>query len=102
MVTIRNKLNQPLVLNLDGGKSLNLFARHIADISAKDIESSPHIQTLIIQGDIVILDSDTGDVKNSKSNSNNPKDESSKTVIDSSAQKPVKRNQTTKISTKRK
>ena len=54
MVVIRNKLNQRLIINLIGGKNIDLLAKGTANISEKDI-SSPHLQTLVNRGDIVVM-----------------------------------------------
>lgn len=54
MVVIRNKLNQRLIINLIGEKNIDLLAKGTANISEKDI-SSPHLQTLINRGDIVVM-----------------------------------------------
>lgn len=63
MAVIRNKLNQRLIINLIGEKNIDLLAKGTANISEKDI-SSPHLQTLINRGDIVVMpkakDKETG------------------------------------------
>lgn len=52
MVLILNKLDQPLIVNLLGGKSLHLPAKGSAYISEKDLGST-HIQTLKSKGVIL-------------------------------------------------
>lgn len=54
MAKIRNKLNQRLIINLIGGKNIDLLAKGTANISEKEI-FSPHLQTLIDKGDIVVM-----------------------------------------------
>ncbi|MFZ2411699.1 MAG: hypothetical protein WAW23_09030 [Candidatus Methanoperedens sp.] len=53
MPVIRNKLNQRIVVNLNGGKNIDLLAKGTADISEREL-SSPHLQTLIAKGDIIV------------------------------------------------
>jgi len=53
MPVIRNKLNQKMVINLIGGKNIDLLAKGTADISEREL-SSPHLQTLIAKGDIIV------------------------------------------------
>lgn len=54
MPVIRNKLNQKMVINLIGGKNIDLLAKSTADISEREL-SSPHLQTLIAKGDINVI-----------------------------------------------
>jgi len=54
MPVIRNKLNQKMVINLIGGKNIDLLAKGTADISEREL-SSPHLQTLIAKGDIIVI-----------------------------------------------
>jgi len=54
MPIIRNKLNQRIVINLIGGKNIDLLAKGTADISDREL-SSPHLQTLIAKGDIIVI-----------------------------------------------
>lgn len=62
MVSIRNKLNQRLIVNLDGGRNIDILAKGITDISDKEL-SSPHLQALVTKGDIVVIRHDTGAAK---------------------------------------
>lgn len=52
MATIRNRLNQRLIINLPEGKNIDLLAMGTADVTAKDM-TSPHLQALLNKGDIV-------------------------------------------------
>lgn len=54
MVVIRNRLNQKLIVNLTGGKNIELLAKGTADVSEKEL-SSHHLQTLIEKGDISVI-----------------------------------------------
>ncbi len=54
MVQILNKLNQRIAVNLPGGKNLELLAKGTAQVSEKEL-NTPHLQTLVIKGDIVVL-----------------------------------------------
>lgn len=54
MVVIRNRLNQKLIVNLPGGKNIELMAKSTADISEKEL-SSHHLQDLIAKGDISVV-----------------------------------------------
>jgi len=55
---IRNKLNQRLIINLIGGRNIDLLAKGTANISDEEF-CSPHLQTLITQGDIVVIATET-------------------------------------------
>ncbi len=52
-VTIKNRLNQPVLINVKGKNPLHLLARGIAEVSEKDLESS-QLKTLISRGDVSI------------------------------------------------
>lgn len=54
MPLIRNKLNQRIVINLMGGKSIDLLAKGRANVSKEELSSS-HLQALISKGDIVVI-----------------------------------------------
>lgn len=54
MKVIRNKLNQRLIINLAGGKNIDLLAKGTANISEEEI-SSPHLQALIARGDVSVI-----------------------------------------------
>lgn len=54
MSEIRNKLNQRLIVNLIGGKNIDLLAKGTADVSEKEL-SSPHLQALIAKGDVSVI-----------------------------------------------
>lgn len=62
MVLIRNKLSQRLIVNLDGGRTIDILAKGAADVSDKEL-SSPHLQTLVTKGDIVALCHAAGSAK---------------------------------------
>lgn len=53
MIKIHNMLNERLIINLEGGKSIDLLAKGIAKISEKELES-PHLQAFIMKGNILI------------------------------------------------
>lgn len=46
MVVIRNRLKQRLIVNLHGGKNLDIQAKGTADVTEEEL-SSLHLQTLI-------------------------------------------------------
>ena len=75
MVTIHNRLNQRLIINLTEGKNLDIFAKGTASISEKDL-SSPHLQALITRGEIVIVSTAKPGVKTHPEPKNEPKLES--------------------------
>lgn len=54
MGIIRNRLNQRLIVNLAGGKNIELLARGTADVSGEELSSS-HLQDLIAKGDISVV-----------------------------------------------
>lgn len=60
--TIQNKLNQRLLINLSGGKTVAILPRGTATVADKDL-SSPHLQTLIKRGEVVIVPSKPEDIK---------------------------------------
>lgn len=53
-VTIQNRLNQRININLNGRRNLDLLAKGTARISEEEL-SAPHLQGLIAKGDIVVL-----------------------------------------------
>lgn len=53
MPTIRNKLNQRLIIYLNSGKNIELLAKGMAEVKAEDIESE-HLQSLLTKGDILV------------------------------------------------
>lgn len=55
MVTIMNKLNQPLVINLDSGESIHLLARSTRTISFEDFQS-PEIREKLSSNQIIVLE----------------------------------------------
>ncbi|GFO97073.1 hypothetical protein ig2599ANME_1271 [groundwater metagenome] len=55
MPVIRNKLNQRIIINLKSGKNIDLLAKSTADVSDQDL-SSPHLQTHIAKGEIVVME----------------------------------------------
>ncbi len=71
MPIIRNKLNQRIVVNLNGGKNIDLLAKGDVDVSEDDLLSS-HLRTLIAKGDIIVIQrqdvgkNETQDVKKIK------------------------------------
>jgi len=54
MATIRNKLDQRQLVNLESGKNINLFAKGTADVSERDL-SSLHLQNLVAKGHIIVI-----------------------------------------------
>lgn len=54
MVVIINKLDQRLIINLIGGKNIDLLAKGTARVSEEEL-SSPHLQALITKGDILLV-----------------------------------------------
>lgn len=54
MISIRNKLNQRLIVNLTGGRNIDILAKGVADVSDKEL-SSPHLQALVTKGDVVVI-----------------------------------------------
>lgn len=54
MVVIRNRLKQRLIVNLDGGKNLDIMAKVTADVTEEEL-SSLHLQTLIAKGIISLV-----------------------------------------------
>lgn len=54
MTVIRNKLNQRLIINLTGGKNIDLLAKGTTNVSEKEL-SSPHLQVLITKGDVMVI-----------------------------------------------
>lgn len=55
MVIVRNRLNQRLIVNLIGGKNIDLLAKSKAEFSGEE-SLSPHLQTLIAKGDISVVE----------------------------------------------
>ena len=55
MIKIKNRLHQPLIVNIKGKKPLRLSARGVVDIPEKDIEGSAQLGNLISRGDVSIL-----------------------------------------------
>lgn len=53
MPKIKNRLFQPLAVMLEGGKTIRLQSREVAEVSAADLNSS-HLQSLIKRGDIAV------------------------------------------------
>lgn len=53
-ITVKNKLNQPLLINIKGKKPLHLFPRGTAKVSETDMESS-QFKNLLTRGDVRIL-----------------------------------------------
>ncbi len=54
MVVIRNRLKQRLIVNLDGGKNLDILAKGTANVTEEEL-SSLHLQTLIAKGIISLV-----------------------------------------------
>ena len=54
MVVIRNRLKQRLIVNLDGGKNLDILTKGTADVTEEEL-SSLHLQTLIDKGIISLV-----------------------------------------------
>jgi hypothetical protein len=54
MAVIRNKLNQRLIINLTGGKSIDLLAKGTTNVSEKEL-SSPYLQAFITRGDVIVI-----------------------------------------------
>lgn len=97
MIEIRNKLNQRLIINLSGGKNIDLLAKGTMRVSEKEL-SSPHLQALITRGDVrVIRESESKESKESrleeaKSETKEPKEvqmEEAKEVIKHVVKKQV-------------
>lgn len=51
--TVRNNLNQRVVISLNSGRSVDIAARGTVQISDSDV-SSPHLQTLVQRGDVSV------------------------------------------------
>lgn len=78
MATIRNKLDQRQLVNLDSGKNINLFAKGTADVSEKDL-SSLHLQNLVAKGHIILIpEKGAGKIKEVKTSSTYSKGEEEK------------------------
>ena len=54
MVVIINNLDQRLIINLIGGKNIDLLAKGTARVPEEEL-SSPHLQALIAKGDILVI-----------------------------------------------
>lgn len=54
MAIIRNRLNQRLIINLSGGKNIDLQAKGSINVTEKELTST-HLQTLLNKGDITIV-----------------------------------------------
>ena len=54
MVVIRNRLKQRLIVNLDGGKNLDILTKGTADVTEEEL-SSLHLQTLIAKGIVSLV-----------------------------------------------
>lgn len=54
MIEILNKLRQPLIINLNDGKSLHLLARDKAEITSEQFKS-PEVKMNLANGNIVVL-----------------------------------------------
>lgn len=54
MAVIRNRLNQRLIINLSGGKNIDLRAKGSVNVTEKELTST-HLQTLLNKGDIAIV-----------------------------------------------
>ncbi len=54
MVVIRNRLKQRIIVNLVGGKNLNIMAKGTANVTEEEL-SSLHLQTLIDKGIISLV-----------------------------------------------
>ncbi|KAF5420314.1 MAG: hypothetical protein C5S45_04930 [Candidatus Methanocomedens sp.] len=54
MVFIRNRLKQRILVNLVGGKNLNIMAKGTANVTEEEL-SSRHLQTLIDKGIISLV-----------------------------------------------
>lgn len=61
MVTIQNRLNQRIIISLNGRRNLDLPAKGSAHIPEEEL-ASPHMQDLITNDYIVVVS--TGNVKN--------------------------------------
>lgn len=59
MISVRNKLNQRLIVNLTGGRNIDILARGAAEVSDKELPS-PHLQALVTKGDVVVIRDDAG------------------------------------------
>lgn len=54
MVVIRNRLKQRIIVNLDGGKNLDILTKGTADVTEEEL-SSLHLQTLIAKGIVSLV-----------------------------------------------
>ena len=54
MVVIRNRLKQRIIVNLVGGKNLDVLAKGTADVTEEEL-SSLHLQTLIAKGIVSLV-----------------------------------------------
>lgn len=62
MISVRNKLNQRLIVNLTGGRNIDILARGNAEVSDKELPS-PHLQALVTKGDVVVIRDDASAAK---------------------------------------
>lgn len=68
MISVRNKLNQRLIVNLAGGRNIDILARGIAAVSDKELPS-PHLQALVTKGDVVVIRGEAGAAKETEKQS---------------------------------
>jgi len=54
MAKIRNRLNQRLIINLKGGKNIDILAKGNTEVTQSEL-TSPHLQALISKGDISVV-----------------------------------------------
>lgn len=54
MIVVRNKLNQRLLINLEGGRDIDLLAKGSSKISEDDLKSK-HLKNLLQKGDIILI-----------------------------------------------
>jgi hypothetical protein len=57
MPKIKNKLFQPLVVLLEGDKTLHVQSREEFEVDRKDLQSA-HLQALMKRGDIAVVEKD--------------------------------------------
>lgn len=62
MLVVRNKLNQRLLINLEGGRDIDLLAKGISKISDDDLKSK-HLKNLLQKGDIILIRTEEGEEK---------------------------------------
>jgi len=54
MIVVRNKLNQRLLINLEGGRDIDLLAKGSSKISDDDLKSK-HLKNLLQKGDVILI-----------------------------------------------